>query len=268
MSGNKMLNTAHFVSWWGTTMAHVADLANTWKLWESSHRITSNQWYMRRALSNNKSQDAMNTSCGRESERFSRNFGCYKKTCYPCSNRELIYSCYSSWSSARLFSRPKVWPQSTSVSAQSWPPGLLRKMNVWNTCHGNSNDISSCKVKELWTHTSVESSVHRLTQELDDGELVGVSHLAITSALDGYQTQSGLLDPSGEVVLSPALGSLIVWVQQMLLILEHENVAGVMRMLGEGGIPSRHPIYDMSLGLDPARLAWAKEQATRLYPKG
>ena len=56
----------------------------------------------------------------------------------------------------------------------------------------------------------MESSVHRLTQELDDGELVGVSHLAITPELDRYQTQSGLLDPSGEVVLSPALGSLIV----------------------------------------------------------
>ena len=54
----------------------------------------------------------------------------------------------------------------------------------------------------------------------------------------------------------------------MLLILEHENVAGVMRKLGEGGIPSRQQIYDIPLHLDPARLAWAKQQATRLYPKG
>ncbi len=122
--------------------------------------------------------------------------------------------------------------------------------------------------RKIGQYAYTESSIHRLTPELDDGELVSVKVLPITEDLDAFQEDNGLLAPDENIVLSPALQKLVSDVQWKLLVLEHENVADLMRTLWEWNVPRTHPVYDTFLNLDISRLNWAKLQARRLYPKG
>ncbi len=264
-----MLNVAHFVSWGGTTMAHVADLANRWALWDIRSTLV------------------VASKPGIGAIEKATKLGIPHVVVNPKNSTEIIQVLTYHNSNVILNNgwiplTPLEVVQAYSQDGKEWynqHPGALRSDH--NDFGGNApgrwmygSRVTAAGLiyalsqgRNLWDDFSVESSIHRLTTVVDGWEVVWVNPLRITNELDGYQTRNWVLNPFKSVVLTDPLRALIADVQRKLLVLEHETVAQVLWEIGKWWIPHKHPLYDVHLRLDLAKLYWAKVEAARLFPK-
>lgn len=278
-----MINIGHFVSWWGTTMAHVAHLANRWDLWDVRSKLVvaskpdigaikkASDMGIPVEVVDMKDSATLVKLLSKHNIRVIMNNGLIPKT-------------------------PDEVVRAFSQDERKWynqHPGDLRadhldfggggkETGMYGARVASAKAIYLLATRELEEAAFIECSVHTLTEKIDAGELVGMNSLNITTELDWFQKKYWTLkyweDIQGEA--ADDLKGLVQWkkdaswkktqewIQGKLLPLEHFTVAEVMRVLGSGKIPQRLPIYDYSLWLHPAILDWAKRQAVKLFPKG
>lgn len=274
---SKTLNVAHFVSWWGTTMAYVAEKANKWELWDIRSRLViaskSGIWAIEKATKLWIHHEVVNHKNANEILRH-----------LVHHNIDIIMQ--NGWIPLTLEEIVRAYQQEGKFEYNQHPGGLRAdRVDFWGKGMIGTR-VTAAKVFYLLAHRHLgeyaftECSVHKLTEKLDDGVLVGAKVLDITSELDTFQAQYWNLEYWEDIILSPALDALITWekdttwekiqpwIQDKLLPLEHLTVAEVMRTLWEWSVPQRHPIYDTSLGMDISGLDWARKQAIKLYPNG
>ena len=135
------------------------------------------------------------------------------------------------------------------------------------------------------------SSIHRLTPDVDGGELVGAQRLIFSRDMCKFRAAffrdvdfntvekriqyiSAVLDGTAPdaVEKKPILTNFIWFIQGELLKLEHLNVAHTVQAIIEnwGKQLPVHPDYESVLvpGENVEILNWAKSTAVQLYPKG
>lgn len=276
-----MLNVAHFVSWWWTTMAHVANLANRWDLGDVRSTLV---------VASKEGIGAIEKA---------KKLGIPYVVVNPKDEAQILWALTRHKSDVIIGNGyiPPISKVITDAYQMPWKfgynqhPGNLRAdhqdfwwnvkdKGMWGSRVVAANTFYLLSGREIWEPAYTECSVHRLTEKIDDGGLVGMNSLNITPDLDEYQLRNWLLVAWKDIELTPELDSLIrwksderwvkiePWIQGRLLPLEHFTVAQVMQILWEWKTPEILPIYRQPLNLDPARLDWAKRQAARLYPKG
>ncbi len=264
-----MLKVAHFVSWWGTTMESVARRANAGELWEIRSVLVvaskdgieaikkANDLDIPHVVVDPKNATEILWALSRHNIHIIMNNGYFPKT------PDEVVLAYSQDGKEWYNQHPWALRSDHNDFGGNAPWRWMYGSRV--TAAGVIYTLSDGR--NFWDHFSVESSVHCLTTVVDGGEVVWVNPLVIVNELDGYQTRNWLLVPFETVNLTEPLKILISEVQQKLLVLEHENVAQVLREIGDWWRLQRHQLYNIPLGLDPVKLNWAKTEAARLYPK-
>jgi folate-dependent phosphoribosylglycinamide formyltransferase PurN len=143
-----------------------------------------------------------------------------------------------------------------------------------------------------WKNVFTSSSIHRLTSEVDGGQLVGQERLLFGSKMEDFRDEvfpemktmtnrqirtriEKILTGKSELAQrkKTKLMEFISTIQWELLVLEHQNVANTLQRVAQSPKTplETHPDYHVPLVVGEENLDhldWSKTIATQMYPKG
>jgi len=278
-------NTAHFCSWGWTTFDYVADKANGWELWDIRSRVmiaskediwailkAETQWIDVEVLNDTKNADEII----RLLEKYAIN-NVFLNGYLPVYHKEAIDYIKSKWGNS--FNQ-HPWPIRANWLDFGWNEAWMWMFGSRVTAARVLYLLSTTGKKDTGQFT--ESTVQFVWKNVDAGAVVWIEKLELGTTLDGFRWawkdkvwDTHPLDIDFSNVEHPWtiwLTSLVEnQIQPMLLPLEHENVARVMRVLWTWKIPSIVPEYtDSIIPISEEHislLGQAKRKAVELFPK-